>query len=97
MTKRYTILLLIIISVLTIPVKASEINGNRTHAQAATELIQRLETIKEMNIQSMSTEQQSKLKLEVQTIHTTLKTLDGGVYLSVGTIIIILLLILILF
>jgi hypothetical protein len=93
----YTTLLLLISLVVALPVKASEVEITHTHAEQAATMLQRLETIKEMNIQSMSSAQQSNLKNEVQTIHKNLKALDGGIYLSVGAIIIILLILLLIF
>ncbi|MES2779510.1 MAG: hypothetical protein V4651_06380 [Bacteroidota bacterium] len=87
----YTTLLLLITSVVALPVQASQLKATTAHSEQAASMLQRLETIKEMNIRSMSEVQKSELKKEVQTIHKNLKALDGGVYLSVGAIIVILL------
>jgi hypothetical protein len=90
----YTIMLVLMTSILAIPAQAARV---ATHAEQATTMLHRLETIKEMNLKNISTEQKNELKIEVQGIHQKLKSLDGGIYLSVGAIIIILLIILILF
>lgn len=90
----YTTMLVLMTSILAIPVQAA---GLATHAEQVTTMLHRLETIKEMNVQSMSSEQKTILKKEVQLIHQNLKVIDGGIYLSVGAIVIILLIILILF
>lgn len=91
----YTSLLLFITSIVSLPVKAAQLEVKATHEAQAAVMLQRLETIKEMNVQSMNSTQKTELKKEVQAIHKNLKTLDGGIYLSVGAIIVILLIILI--
>ncbi|MES2559448.1 MAG: hypothetical protein V4590_06895 [Bacteroidota bacterium] len=91
----YTSLLLFVTTFMVLPVQANHKDKQVTHAQQAASMLQRLEVIKQMDVQSMSAEQKTGLKEEVQTIHKNLKTLDGGIYLSVGAIIIILLIILI--
>lgn len=91
----YTSLLLLITSIVSLPVQAAKPEAQTTHAEQAAVMLQRLETIKEMNVESMSTGEKAELKNEVKAIHKNLKALDGGIYLSVGAIIVILLIILI--
>ena len=74
-----------------------ETTASYTHAAQAATMIHRLDEIKEMNIEQMSSVEKAELKKEVQGIHKSLKALDGGIYLSVGAIIVILLIVLILF
>ena len=57
----------------------------------------RLVEIKELTNQPLTIPQQIKLKAEVKSIQKELKTLDGGIYLSVGAIIIIVLLLILIF
>jgi len=59
-------------------------------------LIERLEAIKEIDKSSLSHAEKKTLRKEVKAIDRQLKELNGGVYLSVGAIIIILLLVIIL-
>lgn len=91
----YTSLLLFVTSIVSMPVQAGQLEVKTSHAEQATVMLHRLETIKEMNVESMSSVQRKELKNEVQMIHKNLKALDGGIYLSVGAIIVILLIILI--
>ena len=57
----------------------------------------RLVEIKELTNQPLTIPQQTKLKAEVKAIQKELKTLDGGIYLSVGAVIIIVLLLILIF
>ena len=63
----------------------------------ADSLIVRLDKIGTINQSNLTAAQKSILRKEVQTIKKNLKIIHGGIYLSVGTIIIILLLLIILF
>ena len=63
----------------------------------ADSLMVRLNTIGSSNKSNLTATQKSILRKEVQTIKKNLKIIHGGIYLSVGTIIIILLLLIILF
>ncbi|MGB3078817.1 MAG: hypothetical protein WBB31_07040 [Saprospiraceae bacterium] len=67
-----------------------------TESAQATVLINRLSEIKAMDISSMKGAEKKQLRKEVKSIKSQLKTLNGGVYLSVGAIIIILLIIILL-
>ncbi|MEP6792775.1 MAG: hypothetical protein ABJB16_00495 [Saprospiraceae bacterium] len=62
----------------------------------ATALINRLYEIKAMDVSNMKGAEKKQLRKEVKSIKSQLKTLNGGVYLSVGAIIIILLIIILL-
>ncbi len=62
-----------------------------------TELETRLHEIKAMDVKSMSRAERKTLRKEVNSIEKEMKTLDnGGVYISVGAIIIIILLLILL-
>lgn len=61
------------------------------------ELTNRLEEIKSMDIESMSRSEKRKLRKEVRSIEKEMREInEGGVYISVGGIIIILLLLILL-
>jgi len=59
--------------------------------ERAMALLSRLNVIKEMDKSSITNVQKRELRNEVRAIRTELKELSGGIYLSVGAIIIILL------
>ncbi len=61
-------------------------------APDAQKLINRLEEIKSMDVKNMSRKQRKELRHEVRSIQKVQSTGNGGVYLSVGAIIIIILL-----
>ena len=65
-------------------------------AKAATLLV-RLEQIKAMDISSMNFAEKREMRKEVRSIKSQLNDLGGGIYISVGAIIIILLLLILLF
>ena len=56
------------------------------------QLIQRLENIKDMNKSELTNSEKRNLRKEVKDIKKEMKALSGGVYLSVGAIIIVILL-----
>ena len=61
------------------------------------ELITRLEEIKAMDVKSMTKSEKRKLRREVKSIEREMRQInDGGLYISVGGIIIILLLLILL-
>jgi hypothetical protein len=64
----------------------------KTEDMRAQQLIQRLETINSMDKSTMSKSERKKLRKEVKHIKKELKPMGGGVYLSVGAILIIILL-----
>lgn len=55
-------------------------------------MINRLEEIKAMDKSEMKSSEKRELRKEVRTIKSSLKSSNGGVYLSVGAVIIIILL-----
>ncbi len=63
----------------------------KTESAEANALISRLYEIKAMDLSKMKGAERKQLRKEVKSIKSELKTLNGGVYLSVGAIIIILL------
>lgn len=58
----------------------------------AKQLVERLEEIKAMDKSNLSRAERKELKKEVKSIKKEMKVMSGGVYLSVGAIIIIILL-----
>jgi hypothetical protein len=60
------------------------------------ELLNRLEEIKAMDIKTMPKAEKKALHKELKAIKKEMRTLDGGLYISVGGIIIILLLLILL-
>lgn len=67
-----------------------------TKEEYATRLQNRLEEIKAMDTKSLSKKEKKALRGEVKQIKKELKEVSGGVYLSVGAIILIVLLIILL-
>ncbi|GGD80274.1 hypothetical protein GCM10011514_50390 [Emticicia aquatilis] len=59
-------------------------------------LLSRLEEIKAMDKSKLSFQEKRQLRKEVRTLKTNLASINGGVYLSVGAIIIIVLLLILL-
>lgn len=69
---------------------------NTTDAVKAKTMILRLNEIKEMNKSNLNSSEKKSLRKEVRSINRELKSMNGGIYLSVGAIIIIILLLIIL-
>ncbi|MCF8451512.1 MAG: hypothetical protein K9G49_16690 [Taibaiella sp.] len=67
-----------------------------TESAAASTLVSRLHEIKAMEISSMSTTQKKGLRKEVRSIQKQLSDIGGGVYISAGAVILILILLIIL-
>jgi len=63
-----------------------------TDKARAEEILKRLEEIKAMDIRSMSAPEKKQLRKEVRASKKELATMGGGVYISVGALIIIILL-----
>jgi hypothetical protein len=59
-------------------------------------LLSRLDQIKAMDKSKLSSQEKKQLRKEVRILKTNLATINGGVYLSVGAIIIIILLLILL-
>lgn len=72
------------------PVKAKSEN----QAAEARVLENRLQKINSMDVSSLSRSERRALRREVRTIDSRLRALSGGIYISVGALIIILLLLL---
>jgi hypothetical protein len=70
--------------------------ANTVEATKAKTMILRLSEIKEMDKTNLNSSEKKSLRKEVRSINRELKTMNGGVYLSVGAIIIIILLLIIL-
>lgn len=69
---------------------------NSFEAAKAKTMLLRLNEIKEMDKTKLNSSEKKSLRKEVRSINRELKTMNGGVYLSVGAIIIIILLLIIL-
>jgi predicted PurR-regulated permease PerM len=82
-------------TIIVTPVSNTSIPSN-TENPRAQQLIQRLEVINGMNKSEMTRLEKKSLRKEVRSINKELKTISGGVYLSVGAIIIIILLLILL-
>ncbi len=76
------------------PEKSNHIE--KTNEEEAKKLIDRLEEIKSMDPSGMTRKEKREAKREVKSIERTLETMNGGVYLSVGAVIIIILLLILL-
>ena len=77
--------------------KAKEkIEMTAEQAQQAQVMMNRLEEIKAMDKSNMTRTEKKTLRKEVKTIKVAMADLNGGVYLSVGAIIIIVLLLILL-
>jgi hypothetical protein len=67
-----------------------------TESAEAKTLLLRLNEIKAKDMSKLNSTEKKKLRKEVRSINRKLKDLSGGVYISVGTLIIILLLLILL-
>ena len=74
--------------------ESSKVNG--TEMARTTVLTQRLEEIRSMNKSEMTRLEKKSLRNEVKEIKKEMKVMSGGVYLSVGAIIIVILLLILL-
>lgn len=81
----------------TTPTSITKIEIHNTSSVEANTYLTRLDEINAMEKSTLSPRQKKSLRNEVKAIKQRLQTLDGGIYISVGAIIIILLLIIILF
>jgi hypothetical protein len=104
--KKFTLYIMTAVLLLTsvsIPLKAADgivpVSTTATNPAASAEanaLLNRLDEINAMDKAGLSRSEKKLLRKEVRSIKSELKTLNGGVYVSVGAIIIILLLLIIL-
>ncbi len=98
-----TLSLMFLLAVSPMPLKAGAETVTPPNTPEATmesaraaELLKRLDEINEMDKSAMSRSEKKEARQEVRSINKELKTMNGGVYISVGAIIIILLLLIIL-
>jgi predicted PurR-regulated permease PerM len=68
----------------------------KNESERAQQLIQRLEEIKAKDTDKLTRSEKKQLRKEVHAIKKELATISGGVYLSIGAIIIIILLLILL-
>lgn len=99
MKTKLPIALLLLVMAVASP--ASAFYGNptspiETPEQKAERLVHRLEEIREMDTKSLSRVEKRALRKEVKTIKKEMAQISGGVYISIGAILVILLLILLL-
>jgi hypothetical protein len=80
----------------TKPVVATEFPMKPTESEEAEVLLSRLNEIKAMDKANMNPSEKKSLRMEVSSIKEKLNANGGGVYLSVGAIILIIFLIIIL-
>ena len=91
---------LVILLAITLPASSSMIipdavqtnSAAKTEEPRAQQLLQRLEEIRDMNKSELTRLEKKSLRKEVKEIKKEMKAVKGGVYLSVGAIIIIILL-----
>jgi hypothetical protein len=91
-------ILLVAIMASTAPVMAANLTESvpssvpiKAEDPRAQQLLQRLDEIKDMDRSNLSGTERKSLKKEVKGIRKELKQIKGGVYLSVGAILIIIL------
>ena len=102
--KKFTVLFLTVLLSLslvsvyaTTEIKPSApLTANTTEKAASKVLISRLNEIKELDKSNMTSSDKKALRTEVKTIKKQLKEYRGGIYLSLGAVIIIVLLLIIL-
>jgi hypothetical protein len=75
-----------------VPDSSQTNNAPKTNDTRSVELLQRLEEIKSMDKSDLTRVEKRNLRKEVKDIRKEMKATSGGVYLSVGAIIIIILL-----
>jgi hypothetical protein len=83
-------------SAIVVPGSSPAKSSAATENPRAQQLLQRLEEIKDMNKSELTGSEKKELRQEVRGIKKEMKTLSGGVYLSVGAIIIVILLLILL-
>jgi len=95
---------LVLVMAMALPASSTTIvpGSSQTNSSAKTEnprarqLLQRLEEIKGMNRSELTRLEKKNLRKEVKGIKTEMKKISGGVYLSAGAVIIIILLLILL-
>lgn len=89
------LLLAIAVPANSVIVAPNPVHGNSipaTEDPRAQQLLQRLENIRDMNKSGLTRSEKKELRKEVKEIKKEMKAIKGGVYLSVGAIIIVILL-----
>ncbi|WP_337040637.1 hypothetical protein [Emticicia sp. 17c] len=71
-------------------------NAEKIESAEAKAILARLEEIKAMDKSQMTSKEKRQLRKEVKTLRTKMAQIGGGVYISAGALIVILLLILLL-
>jgi hypothetical protein len=99
--KKYLIFLTILTLSVTLSPASSSISATHTtegpvSSPEAQKLISRLHEINELDKKQLNPTEKRELRKEVKSLKKQLRELSGGVYLSAGTIIIILLILIIL-
>ena len=79
-------------SAIVAPATSQTNSAAKTNDARAQVLLQRLESIRSMNKSEMTRLEKKSLRNEVKDIKKEMKSMSGGVYLSVGAIIIVILL-----
>ena len=77
---------------ITNPVTEAAVNNAATNEAKSEVLLRRLEEIRDMDKSNLTRAEKKELRKEVKEIKASMKAYGGGVYLSVGAIIIIILL-----
>lgn len=92
------IVTLVLFIAISLPASANSITAGspKTEDPKAQQLIQRLYEIKAINKSELTSEEKKNLRMEVKEIKKEMKAISGGVYLSVGAIIIVILLLILL-
>ncbi len=72
------------------------VSATATESAEANVMIARLHEIKALDLSSISTHEKKELRKEVRSIQQRLSDIGGGVYISVGAVILILILLIIL-
>jgi Flp pilus assembly protein TadB len=75
---------------------SSMVSGKTAASAEAQALLARLDEINSMDKSTLTKPEKKQLRKEVRSINKSLRTISGGVYISVGAIIVILLLLLLL-
>jgi len=83
-------------SAIIVPASSQTNSAAKTDNARAQQLLQRLEYIKGMDKSEMTRLEKKSLRKEVKEIKKEMKVMSGGVYLSVGAIIIVILLLILL-
>lgn len=99
--KIYFVVTMLILSVMPFSIKAAKTTApitstNISESTKAENLLNRLKEINELDKSTMTYSEKRQLNKEVRTIKKELRNTGGGVYLSVGAVIIIILLLILL-